>query len=212
MAASFVVEYGAALSNSNSYCDLATAQNFHDSTGHTLWSSFSTATQQTALVRATMALDKRFTNHYLGHKVSYGQALQHPRWGLWYQDGLLICGSNVIATQLVNATAELALRAAALGELYADPVSLVPPQNFGNIPYTQNISWIGGVIKSQENAVDVIKQSTDYLTIADLQNLQTGKRPLSSLVTNALLAEYPAADMWMEPLLHWNNTKRLVRG
>lgn len=212
MSAVFIPEYGAALSNSNTYCDLSTAQTYHDSAGHLLWSSFSTSQQQTALVRATWAIDKRYTNHFMGHRVSYNQSLQHPRWGLWYSDGMLLASSSVIATQLVQATAELGLRAAIVGEIFTDSVVFTPPQNFGSLGYTQNLSWIGGIIKEQENDVDVIKQKSSYLTLADLANIQTGKRPLSSLVNNALLAEYPAADMLIEPLLHRANSKKTVRG
>lgn len=203
MAQIFIVEDGSIVAGANSYVPLSFAQDYHDSAGHAVWSLFGTSVQQSSLVRATAALDKRWGLHYKGHRKYFNQTLLHPRWGMYWPDGQIIALSNVIAPQLMQATCELALRAAIIGEIYPDSVPLVPAQNFGgnSIP-TPPTEYTGGMVKSISNTVDIIKQEKQYVNILDMVRAQMAKYATSTTVTDALLAEYPAADLLIQPLLH----------
>ena len=203
MAQIFIVEDGSIVAGANSYVPLTFAQDYHDSAGHSLWSVFPTLKQQSSLVRATAALDKRWALHYKGHRVYFNQALQHPRWGIFYPDGSQVCYANVIATQLMQATCELALRAAVIGELYTDSIPLTPAQNFdtSTIPDPPT-EYAGGMIQRESDTVDIIKQDKTYVNILSLIKAQMNKYSTSTTVTDALLAEYPAADLLIQPLIH----------
>lgn len=214
MAQIFIVEDGTLVPGSNSYAALNTAQDYHDSFGHGVWNLFSSSQQQAALVRATSALDKRYTLHYLGHRIYWNQSLQFPRWNLFYPDGQIIALSNVIPTQLIQATCELALRAAVIGELYTDTVPLTPPQDFSSnitVP-VEATQYSGGMIKREVDEVGPIKQDIQFQSMSDLIKAQANKYGMSNNVTDALLAEYPVADLLIQPLLKPRGSGIVLRG
>lgn len=212
MAQIFIVEDGSIVAGANSYVPLDFAQDYHDSAGHSVWSLFETPAQQSALVRGTAALDKRWALHYKGHRKFWNQPLQHPRWGMYWPDGQIICNSDIIAPQLMQATCELALRAAIIGELYTDSIPLTPAQNFGGdtVP-TPLTEYAGGMIQRESDTVDIIKQDKTYVNILSLIKAQMNKYSTSTTVTDALLAEYPAADLLIQPLIHQRASGRTVR-
>ena len=107
----FVPEDGTGLSNSNSYVSEAFADSYFTDRGNATWAAALTADKETALVRATDYLDKRFGPKFRGFKQSMSQALEWPRIGALDDDDYLLNGVDNIPRQLQKATAEYGLRA-----------------------------------------------------------------------------------------------------
>ena len=112
-----IVETGTGASNSEAYCSVDTATNYHAIRGNSTWALLTTAQMEEALRRATDYIEQRYAMSWQGWRVSSSQALAWPRSGVVY-DGVSVSNS-IIPQSLINATAELALRAAA-GELEED--------------------------------------------------------------------------------------------
>lgn len=112
-----IVETGTGASNSEAYCSVDTATTYHAIRGNSTWALLTTAQMEEALRRATDYIEQRYAMSWQGWRVSSSQALAWPRSGVVY-DGVSV-SSSIIPQSLINATAELALRAAA-GELEED--------------------------------------------------------------------------------------------
>lgn len=112
-----IVETGTGASNSEAYCSVDTATNYHAIRGNSTWALLTQAQMEEALRRATDFIEQRYAMSWQGWRVSSSQALAWPRSGVVY-DGVSV-SSSIIPQSLINATAELALRAAA-GELEED--------------------------------------------------------------------------------------------
>uniref|UniRef100_A0A6M3LG78 Putative tail protein n=1 Tax=viral metagenome TaxID=1070528 RepID=A0A6M3LG78_9ZZZZ len=106
MALVMTVEYGDGSATANSYCALATADDYHDSRLHVAdWSSAVTATKEAALVWSTRLMDDLLA--WNGWKYTETQALEWPRDGVYDKSGYEI-DVDEIPTFLQNATAEFA--------------------------------------------------------------------------------------------------------
>jgi len=106
MAFTSVVEYGDGATNSNSYCSLATAENYWDSRLYpTTWDAATDADKRIALSWASRLLDQLLK--WSGYKYDEDQAIQWPRDGAYDRAGYAI-DSDEIPTFLQEAVAEFA--------------------------------------------------------------------------------------------------------
>lgn len=112
-----IVETGSGASNSESYASVADSLTYHANRGNSSWSTLTTAQQEQALRRATDYIEQVYSQAWQGYRVNETQALSFPRTQV-YLNGYLI-GSTVVPQLLINATCELALKAAS-GELADD--------------------------------------------------------------------------------------------
>lgn len=112
-----IVETGTGASNSESYASVADALTYHANRGNDTWATITTTQQEQALRRATDFIEQRYNLAWQGYRSSSTQALSWPRNSVTV-NGYVI-GSALIPQILINATCEMALRAAA-GELDAD--------------------------------------------------------------------------------------------
>jgi len=89
MPATFIVESGAGLTNSNSYCTLAEAEQYIlDFIGSAAWTAASQAAKEAALRQATRYIDACY--RFQGKKVIYNQALEWPRYEVFDSSGYYI--------------------------------------------------------------------------------------------------------------------------
>lgn len=102
-----IVEDGTGLPNADSYLSVADADAYHAAMGNTAWQPLASAEKEAALRRATQYLDTRY--RWRGQRLTTTQALEWPRSTAAWP-----------VRRLQDATAELALRAAEQGSLYAD--------------------------------------------------------------------------------------------
>jgi hypothetical protein len=113
MAATFIVETGAGLSNANSYLSLTDANTYHENhSGSTTWTSAAQADKEKALRLATQYLDAKYYNLWKGSIYTDSQALAWPR--IWAEKNdcyaTAYYDSDALPQQLKDATAELALK------------------------------------------------------------------------------------------------------
>lgn len=112
-----IPETGAASATADTYSDLTQADSYHAARGNAAWAALTAANKEAALRKATDYLEQSYRMRWAGWRMSTAQALSWPRawvplvdtpyaWVSYY-------AQNVIPAQLVNACAELALRAAA---------------------------------------------------------------------------------------------------
>lgn len=107
---SLIVETGAGLSTAESYASVAEATTYHAAFGNAAWALAVLAAQEVALRKATQYLDAKYHNRWTGVRVNSTQALDWPRAYADTDDQFYIA-SDVVPTQVKNATAEMALRA-----------------------------------------------------------------------------------------------------
>lgn len=112
-----IVETGSGSSDSESYASVSDALTYHANRGNATWATIPTTQQEQALRRATDFLEQRYNLAWQGYRSSSTQALAWPRNSVMV-NGYVI-GSALIPQILINATCEVALKAAA-GELDAD--------------------------------------------------------------------------------------------
>jgi hypothetical protein len=113
----FVVEDGTGLQNSNSYCDVDTADAYHDDRNNDDWASGAPGDKEGALVRATQYIEGVYRGRWPGTRVKYSQffdnykfqALAWPRWGAYDVEGFPL-PFNALPRPLIYATCEAALR------------------------------------------------------------------------------------------------------
>ena len=103
MAIQFVVETGAALSNSTSYVSIAEYKQYYENRGID-YTAVADATIQAKLNIATEYIDNNYT--FAGRIVDEDQALSFPRCGL-YKNGIAI-DSDVIPQDLKDAVCYIA--------------------------------------------------------------------------------------------------------
>lgn len=114
---SLIVETGTGSATSESYCSVADALAYHSARGNTTWATITTDQQEAALRRATDFIEQVYGQAWQGLVVNSTQALSWPRSGVSVNGYVL--DYDAIPKALINATAEMALRAAA-GELMSD--------------------------------------------------------------------------------------------
>lgn len=118
------VEDGTGLPNADSYLSVVAADGYHAAMGNTDWASAGTPGKEAALRRATQYLNTRYP--WKGEPLTTTQALAWPRTSAQWP-----------VRRLQDATAELALRAAEQGSLYADEgAAAVKSETVGPISVT----------------------------------------------------------------------------
>ena len=178
----FTPEDGTGLPNANSYISVAFADSYFVDRGNATWAADSTTDKETALVRATDYIDKRFALQFKGRKLTQEQGLEWPRLGALDSDFYLLDGANDdVPRQLQKATAEYALRA------------------LSNTPLVPDNSNSG--VKITRQKVGPIE------TENELTQPSSG-----SVVAPSSIPEYPEADLWIQELLKSRSNRTTVRG
>lgn len=176
MAVTLTKEDGTGLANSNSYEDIAGADQYMENTGRKAqWKAFSSAVRTSALLVATQFMDDYYRCRYLGVRAEATidtQALEFPRDGLAAPSGAEIPSAN-IPPEILEACAEYALVAAA-GPIQANPTT----------------SGSGRSIKVEKKRVEgAVSIETEY-----------DGSPTGSL---SIAKAYPAAELilsrWLKP-------------
>jgi len=113
-----VVEDGSGRADAESYITVADASARHTAFGNAAWAALaSDAVREAALRNATAYMVQAYRGRWSGLKMTGTQALDWPRYGV-VVDGFDIA-SDIVPTEIANACADLALKAAA-GELNPD--------------------------------------------------------------------------------------------
>lgn len=194
----FTAEDGTGLSNSNAYIDVAYADAYHADRGRSDWSGASTGDKQTAIVRATDYIDRRFGKMFRGTRQSKSQALEWPRLDALDNDEFLLNEVDEVPRQLQKACAEYALIALRIGELSPRPALPVPQEGVdGTIT---NADSPAGELKSISQKVGPITETKQYAT-----------RSEGSAGGDWFLPEYPVADMWLGELMSSSVSGRVAR-
>jgi hypothetical protein len=110
-----VLETGAGLANANAYVTVATVETYFSLRGLTEWADLDATEKESAIIRATFALDAKYDNSWSGIKGSATQALAWPRIrkllstkGILDKNGYEL-SISAIPTQLANVVCEVAL-------------------------------------------------------------------------------------------------------
>ena len=110
-------ETGTASATSDSLASIDDALAYHAARGNSTWATITTTQQEQALRRATDYMEAVYSQRWQGSRVNGTQALSWPRVGVTVNDYYVLPG--IVPRPVVNACAELALKAAA-GELLSD--------------------------------------------------------------------------------------------
>lgn len=211
----FTVESGSGDSGSNAYLSVAAVDTHHTDRGNTAWDDFTNTDKQTAIIRASDYIDKRFGTRFVGLRKTKEQGLEWPRLDAFDQDGYLLSGPDALPRQLLRAAAEYALRAAIYIVLAPDAPLPVPQQDLTDSAAVRpDQVETGQVIRSREK-VGPLEEEKWFETTSQVlgKNLAAGATGVkSSLVNDFLIPEYPEADMWLEELLRSSMNIRLARG
>lgn len=105
---SLVVENGTGLSTAQSYVTVAECDAYHAARGNSTWTDASTLDKERALVRATAALDGRYSFRFPGCRLEEDQALEWPRLDALDARGYII-DSDSVPLAVKNASCEAAL-------------------------------------------------------------------------------------------------------
>ena len=128
---SLEVELGTGSATAESYISVADASTYHSNRGNTAWASLSTdATREQCLRKATDYMRQVYRSRWQGCRVQENQSLDWPRFGVIVEGWAI--ASNIVPTEVKNACAELALRAAT-GDLLADQSQGVVSEAVGPI-------------------------------------------------------------------------------
>lgn len=207
----FTVEDGTGLSGSNSYITEAFFRAHHTDRGRNV-ESLTQKHVEVAAVRASDYLDKRFGKRFRGSRRNQSQAMEWPRLDAFDNDDHGLNGVDDVPRQLQKAAAEYALRAHNYGELAPDIAPATPRQDLSTGASTQSGDAVSGQIKKIKQKVDVIEESKEYATTAELSAAKNSRASQSSLVNDFNIPEYPEADMWLEELLGSTLSRTVVRG
>ena len=112
-----IVETGTGSANSESFCSVSDALAYHAARGNSTWATITTTQQEQALRRATDYMEAVYSQRWAGTRTTSTQALSFPRYNV-FVNGFVVLSSSV-PKPVINACAELALKAAA-GELLSD--------------------------------------------------------------------------------------------
>ena len=211
----FIVENGTVVANANAYITTAFFTDYHNDRGRGAVSEFSTNEKQSAIIRATDYIEGRFSLKFKGHRTNpTGQSLSWPRRDVFDEDDYLLVHSNEIPKELMNATAEYALRAILCGEVAPDPMKPTQKQDFSSVASsTQTGDITRGPLR--KNKVDVgrgaVVEEKEYFSAQDISQIDDRSGFTGGLVSANSLPEYPAADLMLRRLLDTGN-RRTIRG
>ena len=139
----FTVEDGTGLAAATAYISEAFADAYFVDRGNATWAAASTGDKETAIVRATDYVDKRFGLKFKGVKQSSDQGLEWPRAGAVDNDGYVF---EDVPRNLEKATAEYALRALSTSPLVPDNTNAgvnITRKKVGPIETEQELSTPG---------------------------------------------------------------------
>ena len=126
-----IVEDGSIVTGAESYISVADASTYHTARGNTAWAALTTdALREAALRRATDYMRQAYRSRWQGYKVNEDQALDWPRYDV-VVEGYAI-DDEIVPTEIKNACAELALKAAT-ADLLADQSQGVVREKVGPI-------------------------------------------------------------------------------
>ncbi len=211
----FTVESGSGDAGANAYLSAAAVTTHHTDRGNTAWDDFAIADQQTAIVRASDYIDKRFGVRFVGLRKTKEQGLEWPRLDAFDQDGYLLSGPDALPRQLLRAAAEYALRAAIYQTLAPDAPFPVQKQDLtDSLAVRPDQEETGQITRSKEKVGPLEEEKWFETTSQTLgRNLAAGATGVkSSLVNDFLIPEYPEADLWLEELLRSSMGIPLARG
>lgn len=114
---SLIVENGTGLSTAESYISVADATTRHAALGNTNWALLTTPEIEQALRRATNYMVQTYRGLWTGYRINSTQALDWPR--SWVVVDTYPVASNAVPSDIANACADLALKAAS-GDLAED--------------------------------------------------------------------------------------------
>jgi hypothetical protein len=132
-----IVEDGSARPDSESYASISQIDAYHAARGNSKWDLLTIDEKEQAARRATDYLLQMYRTKWKGLRANLNQALDWPRLQVQLEDvgfGRLpyYVPYNTVPQQVINATAEMALRAAA-GELAPDLQRTVAEKTIGPI-------------------------------------------------------------------------------
>lgn len=105
------VETGAGLANAESFVSVSNADARATALGNAAWLALATtALKEEALRRATVYMEQAYRSRWKGQRVVSMQALSWPRYDVCV-DGFSV-ESNIVPTDIANACADLAFKAA----------------------------------------------------------------------------------------------------
>lgn len=128
-----VVETGAGLPNSESYCTVAYADEYHADRGNDAWDNVDN--KDAALRKAADYIGQVYGAKFVGSRVTDTQAMDFPRYGVPRMGTSSYYASNVIPLELKKAQAELAFKST-VGELLEDIDPPVTSEQVGSIKVT----------------------------------------------------------------------------
>jgi hypothetical protein len=211
----FTPEDGTGLTGANAYIDVAFLETHHTDRGRDV-TSLTTATKETAIVRATDYIDKRFGRWFRGVRTRKNQGLEWPRLDAFDNDDFSLAGVDDVPRQLQKACAEYALRAILYAtELAPDPQRPAPTQDLSGPTFTETTTdAVAGIVRRREEAVGrgAVKRAITWTTVTEMMSKIRDRDSLTALVSVVSIPEYPEADMWIEELINPPATRRLVRG
>lgn len=209
-----IAESGSGDSTANAYMDAAAVTTHHNDRGNLAWSDFTLADQESAIVRASDYIDKRFGVRFVGLRKTKSQGMEWPRLDAFDQDGYLLSGSDSLPRQLLKATAEYALRAALYLVLAPDAPLPVPAQDLTDSLAVRPDQQETGQLTRVKEKVGPLEEEKWFETTSETlgKNLAAGATGVkSSLVNDFFIPEYPEADMWLEELLRSSMNTALAR-
>lgn len=110
-----VTEDGTAKADAESFCTVAAATTYHAARGNAAWAALSSDTVREQLLRkATDYIEQVYRLRWAGCRKTTTQALSWPRYDVPVKDAQLAqyYSHTIVPTQVINACAELALKAA----------------------------------------------------------------------------------------------------
>ena len=133
-----ITEDGTGRADAESYCSLADATAYHAALGNAAWAALATdELREQALRRASVYMVQAYRLRWAGYRKRDAQALDWPRYEVPKPDTsvgrfMAYYSENIVPTEVRNACAELALRAAS-GDLAADQGQAVIERTVGPI-------------------------------------------------------------------------------
>jgi len=115
-----VVETGTGISTADAYATIVGVSEYNTAyVGDTAWSALDSAVQERYIRRATQFLDSEYQNSFVGKRANAAQSLEWPRADADGSNGQS-WDSDEMPTQLLQATAEAALKLVSNTDFYTD--------------------------------------------------------------------------------------------
>lgn len=140
-----VLETGAGLNNSNSYVSVAEADAYFSQFDNQDWQGLNSA-KESALIKATKAVDLLFGARYKSTVYSQEQSLLFPRYPFYINQRQFI-SSTGIPKMLKEACSEVALKSINDEEIFPNLTasSNIKSENFSLGPISESVTYNGAV-------------------------------------------------------------------